>query len=155
MKEQTERGSGVVRAAMLARHIICEEHRLDFLGFVMPIEKIAQAGSKKRNKLPDLFRRHPPKTIPDAQQFPPTFSPAKRWIRRRLQKKRLQIAREFFQLIIYAQERSRISWRNLAKFLHGAFAIRPPGHHMPIRKRNNERRVARNHPQSVRRKIEI
>src|ERR1700755_1855284 len=155
MKQQTERRSGVVRAAVLAVDIIREEHRLDFLGFIVPVEKIAQAAGEKRNKLPDILRRHPATTIPQAQKLPPTFSSPKRWIGRRLQKKRLKIAREFFQLIIYAQKRFSVARRNLAKFLHSAFGLRPPGHHMPIVKRNNERRIARDHSKPVRRKIEI
>src|ERR1700721_1050265 len=146
MKEQTERVPGVVRPAVLAVHTIREEHCLNFLGFVLPIEKIAKAASKERNKLTDLLRRHPAKTIPDAQKFPPTFSSAKRRIRRRLQKKRLQITSKFFQLGVHADKRLRIARRNLVKFPHSAFAVRPPGHHTTIGKRNNEARVARNHP---------
>ena len=146
MKEQTERGPGIVRSAVLAVHIIREEHCLDFLGFVVPIEKIAKAASKERNKVTDLLRRHSAKPIPKAQKFPPTFSSAKRWIRRRLQKKRLQITSKFFQLIVHTDKRLRIARRNLVKFPHSAFAVRPPGHHTTIGKRNNEARVARNHP---------
>src|SRR5215469_4449280 len=137
MKDQTEGGPCVVRSAVLAVDIIGEKHRLDFVGFIVPIEKIAQAAGKKRNELTDLLRGHPAKTISHAQQFPPAFRPAKRWIRRRLQKKWLQIACEPFELVIYAQKRFRIARRNLAKFLHSAFTIRPPSHYLSIWKRNS------------------
>ena len=41
MKEQSQCGAGVVRAAVLAVDIVRQKHRLHFFGFVMAIEKIA------------------------------------------------------------------------------------------------------------------
>ncbi len=109
MKEKAHRRASIVRPAVLAVDIIREKQRFDFLGLVVPIEKIAQAASKERNKLSDFLCRHPAKPISDAQQLPPAFRPAKRGIRRRLQKKWLQITREFFQLVVYPDKRLRIA----------------------------------------------
>src|SRR5271154_886931 len=115
MKKKTERRSRIVGSAMLPVHIICEKHRLDFFGFIMAIEEIAEAAGKERNELPNFLSRHPAKTVPDAQKFPPTLRTAKRRIGRRLEKERLQIAREFFQLIVHAHKGFSVAWRNLPK----------------------------------------
>src|ERR1700690_4573469 len=77
MKKKSERGTGIVRAAMFAVHIVGEKHRLDFFGFVMAIEKIAEAAGEKGYELADLGAGHSPKAIPNAQKFEPAFDAVK------------------------------------------------------------------------------
>ena len=47
MKQQAERRPRIVWAAVLSIEIVGEKHRFHFLGFVVAIEKIAEAAGEK------------------------------------------------------------------------------------------------------------
>ena len=85
---------------MLAIHIVGEEHRLDRARLVVAIEKLAQAPRQKRHQLSNFAVRN----VPEPRSHPEKFAKAQDAVRadfgRRLEKKRLQIARELFELII-------------------------------------------------------
>ena len=121
----------------------------------MAVEKIAEASGEERNQLRGFFALHSAKSFSDAQEFEPALGAVERRIRRRLQEKRLQIARQFFQLVVHAHEGFRVARRKFAKFRDGAVAIGPPRHHLPIRKRNQQAGIAGHHAQPVRGEIEI
>ena len=155
MEQQSQRGAGVVRTAMLAVNIVRQKHRLHFFRFIMAIEKIAEASGEERDKLGGFIALHSAESFSHAQEFEPAPDAADRGIGRRLQKERLKITRQFLQLIVHAQEGVRVARRKLAEFGDGALAISPPRHHLPIRKRHQQAGIARNHFQSVRAEIEI
>ncbi len=54
MKQQAEGGAWVVGAAMFSVNIVGEKHRLHFFGFVIAIEKIAEAAGQERDELGHL-----------------------------------------------------------------------------------------------------
>ena len=56
MKQKSERGTRSVWAAMLSVDVVRQKHRLDFLGFVIAVEEIAEASSEERNQLAGFFR---------------------------------------------------------------------------------------------------
>jgi len=76
-------------------------------------------------------------------------------LRRRLEKKRLQVASQLLQLIVDPHERVGVLRGNLAKFSHGAIALSPLRDHLPIGERHLNRGIARHHAKPVRQKIEI
>src|SRR5271167_2858175 len=111
MEKQSQRGTGIIRTAVFAVNVVRQKHRLHFLGFVVAVEKIAKASSEERNQLRNFFTPHSSKSFSHAQHFEPTPGAATRRIGRRLQEKWLKITRQFFQLIVHADERLRIARR--------------------------------------------
>ena len=155
MKEQTNRGARLVRAAMLAIHIVGKEHGLDLFGFVVVIEKFAEASGQKGNKLRHFVAGDAAKFLAHAKKIAPAAHGPGIDFRRRLHEEGLQVAREFFQPIIDFDESVRIFRGNLFKFSPGSFAIGPPGNDMAIRKRHLDGGIARNHAQSIIAKAQI
>ena len=102
----------------------------------MAIEKIAEASSEERNQLRGFIALHAAESFPDAHKFQPARGTAACGIGRRLQEKRLQITRQFFQLVVHAHESVCVARRKFAELTDSASAVRPPRHHLPIWKRN-------------------
>ena len=68
---------------------------------------------------------------------------------RRLEKKWLQVARQFLELIVDADERLGVLRGDTCRILSRLVAIGPPGHHSAIGEGDLDRGIARNHAQSV------
>ena len=81
---------------------------------------------------------HSAKSFPHAQQFQPSPGAARRRIRRRLEKKRLKIPRQLFQLVVHAHKSLRIARRKFPKFRDRALAVRPPRQHLTVRERHQK-----------------
>src|SRR5271156_5106526 len=155
MEQQSKRGASVVRTAVLAVNIVRQKHRLQFFGFIMAVEKIAKATGEKRNELRGFFALHAAKSFSYAQQFEPASRAALRGVGRRLQKKRLKIARQLLQLVVNTDEGLRVARRKLSEFGNSTLTISPPRKHLPIWKWHQQTRIARHHFQSVRAEIQI
>src|SRR3984885_9096362 len=119
---------------MLAVNVVRQKHRFHFFGFVMAIQKIAQASREERNQLRHFFALHLAKSFSHAQQFKPARRSALRRIRRRLEEKRLKITRQSFQLVVHTHESVRIARRKLAEFSDGLSTVGPPRHRWSLRK---------------------
>src|SRR6202050_5103568 len=148
MKEQSQRRAGVVRPTVLAINIVRQKHCFHFFGFVMTIQKIAKASREERKELRNFFALHPAKSFSHAQQFEPSRRSVPRRIRWWFQEKRLQITRQFFQLLVPPYESVRIARRQFTELSDGVSAVGPPGHDLPIRKRHQQARIAGHHFQS-------
>src|SRR5437588_4125703 len=125
MKKQPARTSRLVWPTMLAIHIVGEEHRLDRARLVVAIEKLAQASRQKRHQLGNFAVRN----VPEPRSHPEKFAKAQDAVRadlgRRLEKKRLQVARELLELIIDLHKPLRIFGRVLPEFRDRAIAVSP------------------------------
>ena len=73
MKEQSDRCTRLVRPAMFPINIVGQKHGLHLLGFVILIEKFAQAAGQKRNQLRNLATGDPAKPLADTKQIAPTL----------------------------------------------------------------------------------
>ena len=61
---------------MLAVDIVCQKHRLHFLGLIIAIEKIAEASGEERNQLRGFFALHSAESFSHAQQLEPAVGAA-------------------------------------------------------------------------------
>ncbi len=127
MKQQSNRCSRLIRPAMLAVDIVGQKHRLHFLRFVIVIEKFSQASGKKRNQLRNLSTRNSAKPFASAKQIAPAPQGRRINLRRRLHKKRLQIPRQLFQLIVHLEQTARHLSSEI--FPNSAFARSRSTHH--------------------------
>ena len=71
MKEQADGRARLIRSAMFAIDVIGQEHGFHFFGFVIVIEKFAQAPGQERNQLRDLSARNPAESLAHAKQVGP------------------------------------------------------------------------------------
>jgi hypothetical protein len=149
MKQQANRCSRLVRAAMLAVNVVRQEHRLHLFRFIVVIEKLAEASGEKGNQLRNLRAGDPAEAFPCAKQIAPAVDRRSIDLRRRLHKKRLQIAREFFKLVIDLDKSLCVLRRDLAELCLRTLAVSPPWHHVPIREGNLNRRIAWDHAQTI------
>ena len=148
VEQQTNSSSRLIRTAMFAVHVIRQEHGLDLFGFIIVIKKLAQASGQETDQFGDLCIGNLSEPLPHAKQFSQPLRPARIELRRRFQKKRLQIARQLLELVIHPHKCFAILRRNLAELCLCTFAVRPPGNHLPIQERDLDGRIARNHPQA-------
>ena len=134
---------------MFAVDVVRKEHRLYLFGFIILIEKFTQAAGQKRNKLRDFCAGDAPKPLAGAKQIAPSFQARRVDLRRRLHKKRLQVSRQLFQLIVDLHESRCIFGGYLGEFLPRPFTIGPPRNDVAVGKGNLNRRITGNHPQAV------
>ena len=155
MKQQSQRASRLVRATVLAVHVVGQEQCLDRVRLVVAFQKFTQAAGEERNQLGDLATGNSTKTLTHPQQIRPTLNAAGTDLRRRLQKKRLQVASQLLKPVIHADKCFGVSWGELAELCHGPVPVRPPGHHSPVGEGNLDRRIAGHHAQPMFRQIEV
>src|SRR5579863_7104863 len=115
MKQQSDCGPRLVRPAMLAVHVVRQENRLHFFGFIVVIEKLSQAAGEKRNELRDFCARNSPKPFAHPEQVTPPCHRCSVKFWRWLHKKRLQIACQLLQLIVDLNEAYGVFDRNLSE----------------------------------------
>ncbi len=155
MEEQAERGPRRVRAAVLAVDVVGEEERLDLLGLVVAVEEVAEAPGQERHHARDLVSRDPAEALAHAQRLHHARDPARVDVRRRLEEEWLEVAREELQLVVHAHERPRVGRRELRELAHRALAVRPPGRHGAVGEGHEQRRIARDHLQTVTGQVEV
>ena len=108
MKQQPDRSARLIRPAMLAINVVGQKHGLHLLGFVIVVEKLAQAAGEKRNQLRDFCAGNSAKTLAHAKQIGPSAQACGIDLRRRLQKEGLQIARQLLQLVVHLGKALRV-----------------------------------------------
>ena len=146
---------GRVGTAVLAVHVVGEEERLDLLGLVVAVEEVAEAAGQERDHAPDLGGRDVAEAPADPQRLEEAREPARADVRRRLEEEGLEVARQALQLVVDADERARVADRELLELAHRLLAVRPPGHDGAIGKRHEQRRIARDHLEAVRRELQV
>ena len=146
---------GSVRAAVLAVDVVGEKERLDLLGLVVAVEEVAEAAGQERNHPADLGGRDLPEAPADPQRLEEAREAPRADVRRRLEEERLEVARQALELVVDADERARIADRELLELLDRLLAVRPPGHDGAVGKRHEERRIARDHLEAVRRELQV
>ena len=57
VEQEPDRSAWLIRSAMLPVHVICEKHRLDCVGFIIAVEKLAEASREEGNELCDFRTR--------------------------------------------------------------------------------------------------
>ena len=67
VEQQAQRSSRLVGSAVLTVDIVREKHCLDLFGFVVSVEKFAQAPCQEGYELTDLVRSDAAKSAPDAK----------------------------------------------------------------------------------------
>ena len=149
MEEQADGRARLIRSAMLAINVVGKEHGLHFFGLVIVIEKFAQASGQEGNQLRDFVTRNPAEFFSHAKQVGPAAHASGVDLRRRLHEKRLQVARQFFQLVVDLDKSFRILGGNLFEFRFRPFAVGPPGDDVSIGEGNLNRGIAGHHAQSV------
>src|SRR5262249_44854099 len=68
VKEKTDGGAWLVWAAVLAVHVVGQDHRLDGVGLVVAIEELTEAAGEERDQLRDFGRRNSAEPFTDAEQ---------------------------------------------------------------------------------------
>src|SRR5215469_17417062 len=109
MKQQPDRCPRLVWPAMFAVYIVGQEHSFHFLGLIILIQELSETAGEKRNELRDLVLRYAAKTLAHAKQVYPTLAAAGVNFRRRFDEKRLQVARQHFQLLINLDKTCSVS----------------------------------------------
>src|SRR6476661_2892917 len=101
MKQQADGSARLIRASMFAIHVVGKKHGLDLFGLVIVIEKFTETSGEKGNELRDFlagdaaeFSSHPKQVRPAAHTAGVDF-------RRRFHEERLQVARQFLELVVY------------------------------------------------------
>jgi len=92
MKEQAEGGARLVRASVFAVDVVGQEQRFYFFGFVIAVEKLAEAAREERDELRDFRGGDSTKAFAGAKQVGPSVERLGARCRRRLEKKWLEIA---------------------------------------------------------------
>jgi len=140
---------------MFAIHIIGKEHGLDLVRFVVAVEKFSEAPGQEHDQLRNLIRRNAKKSLAHTKQIAPSSQAPGADLRGRLQEEGLQVARQFFELIVHAHKLAGVFCGNLAEFLLRPLAVRPPRQHLAVGEGNLDRRITGHHLQSVVRKMKI
>src|SRR6267154_4089222 len=121
----------------------------------MAIQKVAQAPGQEGDKLSNFRVGDRAEAPGNAEQIRPALQAAGVDFWWWLQKKRLQVPSQLFQLIVHAHKGFRILERYFAKLGDGTIAIDPPWHHLSIGKRDLNRGITWNHAKAVFPQIEI
>ncbi len=108
VKEKPERRAGRIGPAVLAVDVVGQEERLDLLGLVVAVQKIAQASGQKRDHPADLVARDSAKPPADPQRLEQSGETAGVHVRRRLQEEGLEVARQLLELVVHPDERARV-----------------------------------------------
>src|SRR5208337_1291950 len=97
VEQQTDRRPRLVWSPMFSVNVIRQKHGFDFLRLKLMVEKLPQTAGEERDQLRNLGTRNAAKSFAHTEQVRPT--PHRRQVnfRRRLQKKGLQVARQFLQ----------------------------------------------------------
>ena len=96
MKQEAERRARLIRASVLSVNVVGQEHRFDDVGFVIAIQKLAQAAGEKCDQLSNLGARNCAKSFADAKQIGPAPQALRIDLRWWFEKERLQVARLVF-----------------------------------------------------------
>jgi len=108
VKEKADCGSLLIRPAMLAVDVVCEEERLGLIAFEIAVEELSEASREKRNQLVDFVFGDGPEAFGNPEQFAQAFQAfaANSW--RRFQEKRLEITRQSFKPRANAKKRCSV-----------------------------------------------
>src|SRR5208337_1307854 len=155
VEKQAECGAGLVGASVFAVDIVSEKQRFYFFGFVVAVEEVTEAASQERDQLRDFGAGDSAKAFARAEQVSPSVERLGAGFGRRLEKKWLQIASQFLEAIVDADESFSVFGRNLAEFFDHLLARRPPGNETAVRERNLERGIARHHAESMIREMVV
>ena len=155
VKKQTDRSARLKRPAMLAVDVVGEKQGLDFIGFIMAIQKVAQTPGQERNELRNFQVGDRPESFGNPKKVRPPLQAVRIDFWRRLQKERLQVMSQLLQLIVHAHKSLSVFERYLAKFAGSTIPVRPPRHDLSIGERDLNCGIARHHAQPVLRQIKI
>src|SRR5271167_4010704 len=155
MKKQADGSAWLTWPTVLTVDVVGQKEGLDFVGFIVAIEKVAQAPRQEGDELRNFRAGNRSEASGNPEQVRPAMQAARVDLRRWLQEERLQVASQVLQLIVHAHKSLGILEGYLAKLGDSTIPLRPPRHYLSIGKRNLNRGITWHHAKPVLRQIEI
>ncbi len=118
-------------------------------GLERAIEKLPEAAGRERDEIGDLASAQAPELEREAQEFAEAGQSATLQVRRRLHEKWLEMACEAAESLSERQEPLAIRRGESEQEFAHPFTITPPGQNFAIRRHCLDRRLRRDHAQSV------
>src|SRR5580700_10143201 len=94
MEQQSDCRAWLIGTAVFTVNVVGEEQCLDRLALIMPVKKFPKASRHEGNKLCDLLTGNAAEPLAHTKKIVPPGETPRVDLRRRLQKERLQVARQ-------------------------------------------------------------